>query len=149
MAMAAFLLFSSSPRLSPASFAMGTLTRPIWGRGEWIYIMQRTTNHWGGNVPEVTNEASLMSFYKNTGVRCIIVKAGEGPSEFNGNYTFPQINTNEAAKAHDVRSLIFGCTRPIDWRRKRHKDSTAPPILKRFPDCGTGIRKLRCSRGLA
>jgi hypothetical protein len=81
------------------------------GKGEWIYFVQNATNKMGGNVPTVTNEASLMSHYTNMGVRYVIVKAGTGSAEFNGNYAFPQFNANLIAKAHAVGLLIFGYTR--------------------------------------
>jgi hypothetical protein len=35
------------------------------GKGDWIYYTSMATNKLGGNVSSVTNENSLMLFYKS------------------------------------------------------------------------------------
>ncbi|HOC56030.1 MAG TPA: fibronectin type III domain-containing protein, partial [Verrucomicrobiota bacterium] len=81
------------------------------GKGDWIYYMSRATNHLGGNVMSVTNENSLMLFYKSVGVRYIIVKAASSDYLFNGSYSFPQFNSHLVNIAHANGILIFGYNR--------------------------------------
>ncbi|MGI8964861.1 MAG: hypothetical protein ACR2H1_02100, partial [Limisphaerales bacterium] len=38
------------------------------GKGDWIYSMKDATNQLGGHIPSVTNEVSLMKYYKSIGV---------------------------------------------------------------------------------
>jgi hypothetical protein len=81
------------------------------GKGDWIYYMSAATNNLGGNVAGVTNETSLMQFYKSQGIRYIIIKAGTGAADFKGSYDFPQFTTTLVNQAHAAGILIFGYTR--------------------------------------
>src|SRR5260221_3401820 len=46
------------------------------GKGDWIYSITDATNKVGGHVNSVTNENSLMLYYKTQGIRYMVVKAG-------------------------------------------------------------------------
>ena len=81
------------------------------GKGDWIYFMNAATNKLGGNVASVTNENSLMLYYKSQGIRYFIVKAATSDYLFNGAYTFPQFNSNLVNIAHAHGLLIFGYNR--------------------------------------
>ncbi|MDB6124100.1 MAG: hypothetical protein JWQ71_3093, partial [Pedosphaera sp.] len=81
------------------------------GKGEWIYFMSSTTNQLGGNVASVTNEVSLMKYFKSQGIRYVIVKAASGNQLFNGSYSFPQFTSNLCNIAHAEGVLIFGYNR--------------------------------------
>ncbi len=81
------------------------------GKGDWIYFMQDATNKLGGNVASVTNENSLMLFYKSQGIRYFIVKAATSDYLFNGTYAFPQFTANLVNIAHSHGLLIFGYNR--------------------------------------
>ena len=81
------------------------------GKGDWIYYMSMATNQLGGNVSTVTNENSLMLFYKSVGVRYIIVKAATSDALFNGSYSFPQFTRRLVDIAHTNGLLIFGYNR--------------------------------------
>ncbi len=59
----------------------------------------------------VTNENSLMLFYKSVGVRYIMVKAATSNYLFNGSYSFPQFNSHLVNIAHAHGILIFGYNR--------------------------------------
>jgi hypothetical protein len=73
--------------------------------------MSMATNRLGGNVSTVTNENSLMLFYKSVGVRYIIVKAATSDTLFNGSYSFPQFTRRLVDIAHTNGILIFGYNR--------------------------------------
>lgn len=81
------------------------------GKGDWIYFMNAATNRLEGNVSSVTNEASLMQYYKSQGIRYVIVKAATSASLFNGSYATPQFTTNLVNIAHANGLLIFGYNR--------------------------------------
>src|SRR5207249_3173948 len=81
------------------------------GKGDWIYATADATNKLGGHVNSVTNETSLMLFYKNQGIRYIVVKAGTGASLFNGCHGSPQFDTYLVNVAHANGILIFGYNR--------------------------------------
>src|SRR5437899_2778426 len=81
------------------------------GKGDWIYYTSSATNKLGGNVSTVTNENSLMLFYKSQGVRYVIVKAATSDQLFNGSYSFPQFTTKLVNTAHTNGILIFGYNR--------------------------------------
>src|SRR6185312_5183944 len=81
------------------------------GKGEWIYYMSSTTNKLGGNVSAVTNEVSLMKYFKSQGIRYIIVKAATSDQLFNGGYNSPQFTSNLCNIAHQEGMLIFGYNR--------------------------------------
>jgi hypothetical protein len=81
------------------------------GKGDWIYFVSAATNQLGGNVPAVTNIASLMSYEKSQGIEYIIVKCGTGSTNFNGGGASPQFNSNLVYRAHAAGLKIFGYTR--------------------------------------
>src|SRR5262245_36383071 len=81
------------------------------GKGDWIYFMSAATNKLGGNVASVTNENSLMLFYKSQGIRYFIVKTATSDQLFNGSYAFPQFTSALVNTAHANGLLIFGYNR--------------------------------------
>src|SRR5439155_7161453 len=81
------------------------------GKGEWVYSMTDATNIVGGHISSVTNENSLMLFYKSQGIRYFIVKAGTAATLFNGCYSFPQFTSALCNTAHANGILIFGYNR--------------------------------------
>src|SRR5436309_1337889 len=81
------------------------------GKGDWIYYMSAATNKLGGNVSSVTNENSLMLFYRSEAVRYIIIKAATSDYLFNGSYNQPQFTSNLVNIAHANGILIFGYNR--------------------------------------
>src|SRR6476646_2648381 len=70
------------------------------GKGDWVYSISDATNKVGGRYNGVTNENSLMLFYKSQGIRYFVVKAGTGASLFNGCYSFPQFTSALCNIAH-------------------------------------------------
>src|SRR6266699_5562036 len=81
------------------------------GKGDWVYSISDATNKVGGRYNSVTNENSLMLFYKQQGIRYMIVKAATGASLFNGCYSFPQFSATLVNIAHTNGVLIFGYNR--------------------------------------
>jgi hypothetical protein len=81
------------------------------GKGVWIYSMTDATNKLGGHIQAVTNETSLMLFYKSVGIRYFIVKIGTSDKLFNGCYATPQLTSNLVNTAHQNGILIFGYNR--------------------------------------
>ena len=81
------------------------------GKGEWIYSMLDATNKLSGHVTSVTNENSLMLYFKSQGIRWVIVKSATGSSLFYGCYPAPQFSSNLVNIAHNNGLLIFGDTR--------------------------------------
>lgn len=81
------------------------------GKGDWIYFMNAATNKLGGNVSSVTNEVSLMKYYKSQGIRYIIVKAATSATLFNGSYATPQFTSSLVNIARTNGILIFGYNR--------------------------------------
>jgi hypothetical protein len=81
------------------------------GKGDWVYSIADATNKLGNHVSSVTNETSLMLFYKSQGIRYMIVKAGTGATLFNACYSFPQFTANLVNIAHANGILIFGYNR--------------------------------------
>src|SRR5262245_1961686 len=81
------------------------------GKGDWIYYISAATNKLGGNISSVTNENSLMLFYKSAGIRYIIIKAATSDTLFYGSYPFPQFTTKLVNAAHANGILIFGYNR--------------------------------------
>src|SRR6266566_769838 len=81
------------------------------GKGEWIYSVTDATNRLGGRVNSVTNETSLMLYYKSQGIRYIIVKAGTSDQMFHGCSSTPQFTSNLVNIAHASGILIFGYNR--------------------------------------
>ncbi|MDB6024965.1 MAG: hypothetical protein JWM68_1188 [Verrucomicrobiales bacterium] len=108
------MTFSAALLLAGNSFATifdGGVDSANLGKGDWIYFMSAATNQLGGNVPSVTNIASFMAFEKSQGINYIIVKAGTGSTNFNGDGSSPQFTSNLVAQAHAVGLKIFGYTR--------------------------------------
>src|SRR5215467_13645879 len=81
------------------------------GKGDWVYSITDATNKVGGRYSSVTNENSLMLFYKQQGIRYMVIKAATGASLFNGCYSFPQFNARLVNIAHTNGILIFGYNR--------------------------------------
>ena len=81
------------------------------GKGDWLYSVADATNKLGNHVSSVTNENSLMLFYKSQGIRYMIVKAATSDFLFKGCYNFPQFNSNLVNIAHANGILIFGYNR--------------------------------------
>ena len=81
------------------------------GKGDWIVTMTDATNRLGGHINSVTNENSLMLFYKSLGVRYIVIKAATSNYLFKGCYTFPQFNSNVVNIAHTHGIKVFGYNR--------------------------------------
>jgi hypothetical protein len=83
------------------------------GKGDWIYFIDHATNHLGGNVPGVHDIPSLMEWEKKSGMDFLVVKAGTGATNFNGNHKFPQFDSNLVFQAHTAGLKIFGYTRSL------------------------------------
>lgn len=81
------------------------------GKGDWIYSIADATNRLGGHVSSVTNETSLMLFYKSQGVRYLIVKAATSDRLFNGCNGSPQFTSALVNLAHANGLLVFGYNR--------------------------------------
>jgi len=81
------------------------------GKGDWLYSVADATNKLGGHVTSVTNENSLMLFYKTQGIRYMIVKAATSDQLFRACYSFPQFTSNLVNIAHANGILIFGYNR--------------------------------------
>ncbi|MDQ6630312.1 MAG: hypothetical protein M3Y82_00970, partial [Verrucomicrobiota bacterium] len=110
-ALLALVIFCLVPEAS-AVIRDGGIDPANLGKGEWIYSMKDATNQLGGHISSVTDEVSLMKYYKSIGVRYIIIKMGTGSADYSGCYTTPnQITTNlcNIARANGV--WIFGYTR--------------------------------------
>ena len=54
---------------APAAIRDGGIDPANLGKGEWLYYMNSATNRLGGYVSAVTNETSLMRYFKSQGVR--------------------------------------------------------------------------------
>src|SRR4051794_36063963 len=97
------LTFFTALLLAGNSFAAifdGGVDSANLGKGDWIYYMSAATNQLGGNIPGVTNIASFMAYEKSQGINYIIVKAGTGSTNFNGDGTSPQFTSNLVSQAH-------------------------------------------------
>src|SRR5258707_1186877 len=105
LALLAFLL--ASPQVH-AQTRDGGIDPSNLGKGDWIYSITDATNKLGGHISSVTNENSLMLFYRSQGIRYIMVKTGTGAQLFKGCYSFPQFTTNLVNTAHTNGILIFG-----------------------------------------
>lgn len=80
------------------------------GEGDWIWYISQATNKLGGNVTSVTSIPTLMSYYTNQGLKYIIVKAGQGSTNFPSDAA-PQFTTALVNEAHNKGLKIFGYTR--------------------------------------
>jgi len=81
------------------------------GKGDWIYSITDATNKLGGHVSGVTNEASLMQFYRSEGIRYLVVKAATSDQLFRGCYFGPQFTRAFVDTAHTHGLWIFGYNR--------------------------------------
>jgi hypothetical protein len=81
------------------------------GKGDWIYCVSDATNKLGGHVSAVTNDISLMQFYRSQGIRYLIVKAATGDQLFSGCLKAPQFTSALVAAAHESGLWIFGYNR--------------------------------------
>ncbi len=104
-------LFLLAASLLHAQIRDGGIDPKNLGKGDWIFSITDATNKLGGHVTSVTNENSLMLFYKSQGIRYMIVKAGTGATLFNGCYGFPQFTANLCNVARANGILIFGYNR--------------------------------------
>ena len=96
---------------SPARIRDGGIDPENLGKGVWIYSLVDATNKLGGHIPAVTNVNSLMQFFKNSGLRYCVVKAGTSDQLFGDCYAGPQFTTNLVNTAHTNGLLIFGYDR--------------------------------------
>src|SRR5882762_1056725 len=94
------LIFLSTNLGLRAQIRDGGIDPSNLGKGEWIYSMTDATNKLGGHVSSVTNETSLMLWYKSQGIRYMIVKAGTSDQLFKGCYSTPQFTSRLANIAH-------------------------------------------------
>src|ERR1051326_9209990 len=81
------------------------------GKGDWIYCVSDATNHLGGHVAYVTNENSLMHFYRSQGIRFVVVKAATSDQLFDGCGKGPQFTRSLVNAAHQNGLWIFGYNR--------------------------------------
>src|SRR5689334_10839745 len=110
--LAAFILLLCGGVLSmEGQIRVGGIDPWNLGKGDWVYSMTDATNQVGGHISSVTNENSLMLFYKSQGIRYFIVKAGTGATLFNGCYSFPQFTSALCNIAHTNGILVFGYSR--------------------------------------
>jgi hypothetical protein len=80
------------------------------GKGDHIYVLATTLKGLGGNVPAVTNIASLMAFEKSQGMDFLVVKSGTGGREF-PSASNPQFTEELVEAAHAAGLKIFAYTR--------------------------------------
>ena len=106
----AVVFWTAAPRVS-AVIRDGGIDPSNLGKGDWIYFMSLATNRLGGNIPSVTNETSLMLFYKSIGIRYVIVKAATSDQLFDGSYPTPQFTRQLVNLAHAHGLLIMGYNR--------------------------------------
>ncbi len=78
-------------------------------KGDWVYVLSTATNKLGGNVASVTNVASLMSYEKSQGMYFIVIKSGEGSTNFPSGGQ--QLTTSVINAAHTAGLKVFGYTR--------------------------------------
>ena len=79
-------------------------------KGDWVYVLSTATNKLGGNVTSVTNVASLMNYEKSQGMAFIVIKHGEGSTNFPSAGS-PQFTASVVTAAHNAGLKIFGYTR--------------------------------------
>jgi len=80
------------------------------GKGDWIYFMSQATNKLGGHVTTVHDIPTLMSYEKSQGMKYVIIKAGEGSTNFPTTGA-AQFTSNLCYQAHTAGLKIFGYTR--------------------------------------
>ena len=111
VALGAALILSCFTRPAPAQIRDGGIDPWNLGKGDWIYSIQDATNKVGGHIASVTNENSLMLFYKSQGLRYVIVKTATGANLYNACYGFPQLTTHFINTAHANGLWVFGYNR--------------------------------------
>ncbi len=79
-------------------------------KGDWVYVLSTATNKLGGNVTSVTNVQSLMNYEKSQGMNFIVIKHGEGSTNFPSAGS-PQFTASVVNAAHTAGLKIFGYTR--------------------------------------
>lgn len=100
-----------SAATAPAVIRDGGIDPANLGKGSWIYAIKDATNKLSGHVSSVTNENSLMLFYKSAGIRYLLVKAGTGTALYYGCQSFPQLTTSFINTAHNHGIWVFGYNR--------------------------------------
>ncbi len=80
------------------------------GKGDWVYQVDRAVAGCNGQVPAVTNVASLMAHLKAQGLQFVIVKAGDGSTRF-PSAAAPQFTSDLVDAAHAAGLRIFGYNR--------------------------------------
>lgn len=103
------ILSASQPGLSEVRD--GGINPAELGKGDWIYSVTDATNQLGGHIAAVTNETSLMLFYRSQGIRYLVVKAGTSDQLFKGCNSGPQFNRYLVDAAHTNGLWIFGYDR--------------------------------------
>ena len=108
---AALLMLCSLAVSVPAELRDGGVDPANLGKGDWIYCVTDATNRLGGHVGTVTNELSLMRFYRSQGIRYVIVKAATSDQLFYGCVKRPQFTKALVDAAHESGLWIFGYNR--------------------------------------
>ncbi|MEY4386350.1 MAG: hypothetical protein RLY20_1633 [Verrucomicrobiota bacterium] len=103
------VLLSAAP--SAAQIRDGGVDPRNLGKGVWIYSMVDATNKLGGHIASVTNENSLFAYFRNSGLKHVIVKAATSSTLFGDCKSGPQFNSNLVAAAHANSLQIFGYNR--------------------------------------
>src|SRR5438045_2576405 len=107
------LLWLAACQITSAVIRDGGIDPSNLGKGDWVYSMKDATNQLHGYVPSVTNETSLMLYYKTQGIRFFVVKMGSGVNFYSGCYHSPcQLTTALVNTAHANGILIFGYNFP-------------------------------------
>ena len=81
------------------------------GKGDWIYCVSDAIDKLGGHVAAVTNEISLMQYYRSQGIRYVIVKAATSDQLFTACAKKPQFTRGLVAAAHASGLWVFGYNR--------------------------------------
>ena len=119
---------------APAVIRDGGIDPANLGKGDWIYSMRDATNRIGGHIAAVTNEASLMLYYKSIGVRYMIVKAATSDALYNGCYAGPQFT--RLPPLEKSGSGVFGVNKsPTATTFKLGKYTTESPLVWAAPKC--------------
>ncbi len=107
-----FFIFIASSQPAAAVIRDGGIDPANLGKGDWVYSIKDATNRLGGHISSVTNEVSLMKYYKSIGVRYLIIKMGTGATNYDGCYASPhQVTANFCNIARTNGIWIFGYTR--------------------------------------
>src|ERR1051325_9670118 len=104
---ALFLLHDSGLR---AQIRDGGVDPSNLGKGDWLYQLPHAVAQCNGNVPVVSNTASLMIWLKNRGMSYVIVKAGTSSTLYPSDAS-PQFTSGLVDAAHAAGLKIFGYNR--------------------------------------